>query len=172
MKPGYVRAMDALYLLCVAIAGFCIVVMTVVIPVGVFFRYVLNSALAWPEPAATLMMIFFTFFGGAACYRARVHISVIVFVGLLVGDTAKKVAAHVVEVAVAALALFMLIWGAELATTTWHQVIAEFPWLLVGITYLPVPAAAFITLLFVLERVWIGQPPPNSFIYREPPSVN
>ena len=31
--------------------------------------------------------------------------------------------------------LFMLIWGIELVQTTWHQVIAEFPILSVGLTY-------------------------------------
>ena len=171
MRAAYVRAMDALYLICVTIAGFCIVVMTVAIPVGVFYRYVLNSALAWPEPMATIMMIFFTFFGGAACYRASVHISVTVFVRYL-ADTATKVAELAVEIAVAALALFMLIWGAELVQTTLHQVIAEFPFLSVGLTYLPVPMSGAITLLFMIERMWIGPPPRDSIIYLEPPSLN
>ncbi len=171
MKPVYVRLMDALYLFCVAVAGICITVMTIVVPVGVFYRYVLNNALAWPEPMATIMMIFFTFLGGAACYRAGVHISVTAFVWAL-GAPAKRVSEAVVEIAVAALALFMLIWGAELVNTTMHQVIAEFPFLAVGITYLPVPVGGAITLLFMIERMWIGPPPATSFIYREPPSVN
>lgn len=171
MKAGYVRAMDALYLFCVGVAGFCIVVMTVVVPIGVFYRYVLNSALAWPEPMATIMMIFFTFLGGAACYRAGVHISVTVFVRYL-GVGPQKLAELMVEIAVAALALFMLVWGAELVHTTLYQVIAEFPFLSVGFTYLPVPVGGAITLLFMIERLWIGPPPPTSFIHREPPSIN
>lgn len=169
MKPAYVRAMDALYLFCIVVAGFCITVMTVVIPVGVFFRYVLNSALAWPEPMATIMMIFFTFLGGAACYRAGVHIAVTVFVRYL-GAAAKKIAEFVVEVGVAALALFMTIWGWELVQTTLYQVIAEFPFLPVGVTYMPIPVGGAITLLFMIERVWIGRPHDGSFVYREPPT--
>jgi TRAP-type C4-dicarboxylate transport system permease small subunit len=163
--------MDALYLFCVSVAGFCIAVMTVVVPVGVFYRYVLNSALAWPEPMATIMMIFFTFLGGAACYRAGVHISVTVFVRYL-GVGPQRAAEFIVEIAVAALALFMLIWGAELVQTTLHQVVAEFPFLLVGITYLPVPVGGAVTLLFMLERMLIGPPPPTSLVYREPPSLD
>ncbi len=53
----------------------------------------------------------------------------------------------------------MLVWGARLVRTTWHQVIAEFPLLSVGVTYLPLPLAGFLTLLFIIERVWIGEPP-------------
>lgn len=171
MKEAYVRAMDLLYLACVAVAGLCITVMAIVVPVGVFYRYVLNNALPWPEPMATIMMIFFTFLGGAACYRAGVHISVTLFVGAFKGAAA-KVIEYMVEIAVAALALFMLIWGAELVHTTMFQTVAEFPFLPVGMTYLPVPVGGAVTLLFMLERVLIGPPPETSFIHREPPSTN
>lgn len=43
--------------------------------------------------------------------------------------------------------------------TTWHQSIAEFPELSVGVTYLPIPIGGAITLLFVAERLLIGPPP-------------
>jgi hypothetical protein len=43
--------------------------------------------------------------------------------------------------------------------TTWHQSIAEFPFLSVGVTYLPIPVGGTATLLFVAERVAIGHPP-------------
>jgi TRAP-type C4-dicarboxylate transport system permease small subunit len=46
-----------------------------------------------------------------------------------------------------------------LVGTTWHQSIAEFPVLSVGVTYLPIPIGGAITLLFVAERLLIGRPP-------------
>jgi TRAP-type C4-dicarboxylate transport system permease small subunit len=45
---------------------------------------------------------------------------------------------------------------------TWHQSIAEFPALSVGVTYLPIPIGGAITLLFVTERLLIGRPPSSS----------
>jgi TRAP-type C4-dicarboxylate transport system permease small subunit len=42
--------------------------------------------------------------------------------------------------------------------TTWHQSIAEFPALSVGLTYLPIPVGGAITLLLVAERLLIGRP--------------
>jgi len=59
---------------------------------------------------------------------------------------------------VALVSLFMVIWGARLVGTTWHQSIAEFPALSVGVTYLPIPIGGAITLLFVAERLMIGRP--------------
>jgi TRAP-type C4-dicarboxylate transport system permease small subunit len=51
--------------------------------------------------------------------------------------------------------------------TTFHQVIAEFPVLSVGLTYAPLPLAGFITLLFIIERLWVGEPPATSIMYRD-----
>jgi TRAP-type C4-dicarboxylate transport system permease small subunit len=168
---AYRRAMDVLYLLCVGIAGLCLVVMTMVIPVGVYWRYVLNAALPWPEPMSVLLVIVFTFLAAAACYRARVHISVVLITDALPPNARRRVTLAA-DIFMTLLSLFMLIWGIRLVETTWYQVIAEFPFLSVGVTYMPIPIGAVITLLFIAERLWIGAPPPDSFIYREPSSVN
>ncbi len=161
------KFMDVLYLACIAIAGLSIVIMSIVVPWGVFARYVLEAAAAWPEPMAVLLMILFTFFGGAACYRAGVHISVGLFTALLPGPL-KRFAGWIEEALMAALAVFMVIWGFGLVDTTWHQVIAEFPWLSVGITYLPIPLGGIVTLLFIIERVLIGPPSAGSIVHRDP----
>lgn len=167
MKTAYRRAMDALYLACMIIAGLALAIMTIVIPWGVYTRYVLNRGSAWPEPMAVLLMILFTFFAGAACYRAGIHISVTMFSDAL-RQPYRRIIHGLAEVLVAVLAFFMAYWGFQLVATTWNQVIAEFPFLSVGITYLPIPLGGVMTLLFIAERAWIGPPPRDSIMYREP----
>src|SRR5205814_9694661 len=83
MSLFYRKAMDALYLLCVVIAGTALVLISAVIPWAVYTRYVLNRAASWPEPMAVLLMIVLTFFGAAACYRVGLHMRVSFFVSLL-----------------------------------------------------------------------------------------
>ncbi len=83
MIVTYRKAMDALYLLCVAVAGTSLVLISAVIPWAVYTRYVINSAASWPEPTAVLLTIVLTFFGAAACYRRRQHMNVAFFVDLL-----------------------------------------------------------------------------------------
>jgi TRAP-type C4-dicarboxylate transport system permease small subunit len=61
----------------------------------------------------------------------------------------------------------MFVWGLELVRATWNQVIAEFPLLSVGLTYAPVTLGGLLTLFFILERRWIGEPPPTSLMYRD-----
>lgn len=155
MLAAYLRSMDWLYLACIWIAGIALAVMTIVIPWGVYARYVLGTGSQWPEPLAILMMVVFTFFGAAACYRADAHIAVTLLTGAL-PRAAGVAATRLVELLLAALCLFMVIWGFQLCWVTWNQEIAEFPGLRAGITYLPLPIGGLITLLFIIERVVAG----------------
>jgi TRAP-type C4-dicarboxylate transport system permease small subunit len=150
--------MHALYRFCVVVAGGSLVLISAVIPWGVFTRYVLNSAASWPEPLAILLTIVLTFFGAAACYRTGTHMSVSVLVRVL-PPLLQRIIEPLSEGLVALVSLFMVIWGARLVGTTWHQSIAEFPALSVGVTYLPIPVGGAVTLLFVAERLLIGRPP-------------
>jgi len=152
------RAMDALYWACAFIAGSALVIIALVVPWGVYTRYVLDSAASWPEPMAILLSIVLTFFGAAACYRSGTHMRVSVLRDQLPGGPQRAVDL-VAEGLMALVCVFMIVWGGRLVLATWHQVIAEFPFLSVGITYLPIPAGGAVTLLFVIERLLIGPPP-------------
>ncbi|MBM3569251.1 MAG: TRAP transporter small permease [Alphaproteobacteria bacterium] len=162
--------MDAVYLACVVLAGVAIVVMTLVIPYGVVMRYVFNSAAPWPEPLAVLMMIVFSFAGAAACYRANSHIAVSVLTARL-SERNAKLAGHAVDVLMAGTCVFTVIWGIGLSRATWGSVVAEFPFLPAGATYLPIPIGGAITLLFIAEKVMYGRPAKDSIVHRDPEEV-
>ena len=164
MAHAYRKAMDGLYLFCVIVAGSALVLISAVIPWTVYTRYVLNSAASWPEPMAVLLTIVLTFFGAAACYRLRLHMNVSLVVNTLPASY-RRVTDFVVELLMAAIALFMLFWGTRLVQATWYNTIADFPFLSVGVTYLPIPIGGVLLMLFVIERVTIGAPP-------EPPGVD
>jgi TRAP-type C4-dicarboxylate transport system permease small subunit len=61
----------------------------------------------------------------------------------------------------------MVAYGAQLSRALWHQSIAECPGLSVGLTYLPIPLGGLFTLLFIVERLWLGAPPASSVMYRD-----
>lgn len=149
--------MNAVYALCVIIAGSALVLISAVIPWAVYTRYVLNRAASWPEPMAVLLMIVLTFFGAAACYRVGLHMRMSFFVSLL-PPRLKRISAFVVELLMALIAVFMVDFGAKLVVATWDNSVADFPSLSVGVTYLPIPLGSAILLLFVIERLAIGPP--------------
>ncbi len=158
MTVLYRRAMDAVYRFCVVIAGSAMVLISIIVPWGVFTRYGLNSASSWPEPAAILLSIVLTFFGAAACYRVGLHMRV-TFVRDRMPRLMQRAADLLAELLMAAVGVFMMNWGYGLCVTTWNQSIADFPSLSVGVTYLPIPLGGLCLLLFVIERLLIGPPP-------------
>jgi TRAP-type C4-dicarboxylate transport system permease small subunit len=148
--------MDALNQACLIVAGVCIVVITLIIPWGVFTRYVLNSASSWPEPMAVLLMIWISFLSAVVCYREYLHIAVGFVPNMLTG-LPRAVLGFVIEMAMLGTNLFLLWYGLKLVQFTWYQSIAEFPLVSVGVSYLPVPIGGLVTTLFVIERVWTGR---------------
>lgn len=149
--------MDALYLLCVVVGCTALVAISAVIPWAVFTRYVLNSAASWPEPLAVLLTIVLTFIGAAAAYRLTLHMSVGYFANQL-PPRFRKLLDLLVQFLMALIALFMIVRGESLVEVTWHNTIADFPFLSVGVTYLPIPLGGVCLLLFIIERVFLGAP--------------
>src|SRR3954469_23891972 len=170
MRATYRAAMEWLYIACIATAGLAMLIMTIIIPCGVFMRYAMSSPASWPEPAGILLMVLFSFVGGGAAYRAKAHIAVSTLLNLL-NDSHRLRMERIADVGMGIIALFMIRWGVLLVQATWQNTIAEFPQLSVGVTYLPIPAAGVITLAFCIERLWLGEPPQSSFTFRDAPQA-
>lgn len=147
--------LDTVYLACIWIAGLAIGAMSLIIPWGVFARYVLGTGSHWPEPVAVLLMVTFTFVGAAAGYRAGAHIAV----GMLTDRLApalQRVCEKLVDLLMVGICLFVMVWGGKLVLETMQQSLADLPWLPVGLTYLPLPIGSLLTLVFVLEKALLG----------------
>ena len=165
MKAQFIRAMDAIHQACLFVAGTCLVVIVIIIPYGIFCRYVLNSAASWPEPVAVLLMIILSFLSAVVCYREYLHIGVGVLPAFL-NEPAKTYLGWFLEICMLATNLFMLWWGIKLVHPTWFQSIPEFPAVSAGIAYLPIPVGGGLTALFVIERFmtqkFFSEPDPDT----------
>ena len=166
MKNAYRRLMERLYIGCIALSGAAMVAITLMIPSGVFMRYVMNNPLQWPEPASVIMMVFFSFIGGAAVYRANAQIAVEALMRA-VGPRSRSAMQWGVHACMGVIAAFMVAYGVHLCWVTRGNTIAEFPWLSVGIVYMPIPIGGLLTLLFLIEKVWLGEPPKDDVMYSD-----
>jgi TRAP-type C4-dicarboxylate transport system permease small subunit len=168
MKHIYRRLMQRLYIGCIALSGLALVAITLMIPSGVFMRYVMNDPLQWPEPASVIMMVFFSFVGGAAVYRANQQIAVEALMRA-VGARSRAAMQWGVTACMLSIAAFMVGYGVHLCILTRDNTIAEFPWLSVGFVYMPIPIGGLLTLLFIIEKVWLGEPPKDDVMYSDAP---
>lgn len=155
MKNNILRFNDILYLACIWISGASVFVMSLIIPWGIFARYVLGTGSQWPEPVSILLMVVFTFFGAAATYRAGAHIAVAMVTDRL-PQSLRWLCTRVVDLLMLTVAIFMVFYGAKLCMETWNQTIGNLPGMPVGATYLPVPLGGALTLVFILEHMFLG----------------
>lgn len=151
----YILAMDWVYRVGMWFSGISLLIMVLIIPIGIFGRYVMNSGYSWPEPVAIICMVTFTFIGTAISYRAGSHIAVTMVTDKL-PEPAKKFFALISELLMVAISLFILFYGYSLCAEMWTQPIAELPAITEGMKYLPLPIGSFITLLFIIERILFG----------------
>jgi len=67
---------NGVYIVLIYAAKFMLALMTVVIGVNVFMRYVLDSGLAWAEEVALVLLVWFTFISFALGVKKKLHISI------------------------------------------------------------------------------------------------
>jgi len=155
MKNLLLRINDRIYMACIWVAGLSVLTISLIIPWGVFARYVLGTGSSWPEPTAILLMMVFTFIGAAASYRAGAHMAVAMVTDRL-QPKMRRTMSIVSQVLMGTICLFMTIWGTKLCLSTWNQFMSALPTLRVGITYMPIPIGGALTLIFVLEKLLLG----------------
>ena len=155
MKNLLLRINDRIYMACIWVAGLSVLTISLIIPWGVFARYVLGTGSSWPEPTAILLMMVFTFIGAAASYRAGAHMAVAMVTDRL-QPKMRRTMSIVSQVLMGTICLFMTIWGTKLCLSTWNQFMSALPTLRVGITYMPIPVGGALTLIFVFEKLLLG----------------
>ncbi|MBL0798684.1 MULTISPECIES: TRAP transporter small permease [Pseudomonas] len=155
MKNLLLRINDRIYMACIWVAGLSVLTISLIIPWGVFARYVLGTGSSWPEPTAILLMMVFTFIGAAASYRAGAHMAVAMVTDRL-QPKMRRTMSIISQVLMGTICLFMTIWGTKLCLSTWNQFMSALPTLRVGITYMPIPVGGALTLVFVLEKLLLG----------------
>lgn len=133
------------------VSGFGLVLMALIIAWQVFARYVLNDSPAWSEQAALLLMIWYVMFAAAAGVREDFHIRIRVFADAFPAAAGKavRIVAHSV---VALFGAGMVVWGTELAVTTWPHAIPTLA-LPRGVAYIPIPLSGLLIIGFSLERI-------------------
>ncbi|QKJ88691.1 TRAP transporter small permease subunit [Paramixta manurensis] len=153
---AYSRLMDVLYLLCMVVAAIALMIMVTVIPIGIFARYALDSALSWPEPVSIVCVIIFTFIGAPVGFRAGTHICVSMVTDRL-PPRARRVAEIVCDLMMIAVCIIIFQASYSLCQDMWLQPQASLPDVTFGEMYLPIPVGAIFTLLFVVERLFCGE---------------
>lgn len=145
-KAVATRIADALDIAVESVAASLLVTTVVIALLQVFCRYIVNSALSWPEEAAKFAFAWFVFLGAAMITRRAQHI-VIDIVPRSLGPQALRYHALAVRVISVAVATFLLIYGLDLVQkSTFTSPALQWPYTYL---YLAVPTGAALSLIFL-----------------------
>lgn len=134
-----------------AISGIALVVMTVIVGMQVFCRYVLNFSLTWVEPLAIQLMGWFIFMGAAVGIREGFHLSL----DLLRHFASPRLNALMDAASMIVVAIFggFVCWyGAALVQRTWDTTISGLG-IPGGWDFMPLVFAGVLMSAYAIERL-------------------
>jgi len=89
--------------------------MTVVVLVGVFFRFVLNSPLSWPEEVSRYLMIWGASVAVSIGVRENEHVGLTILLDALKSPVLKKLLSTIVFLIVLSFLVFMFVYSSGMA---------------------------------------------------------
>ena len=126
--------------------------LTVVVCLGVFFRYVLNSSLVWYDEFASYMLVWLTFYGTVvADYQSR-HIGFDLLVGKL-PPPARRAVDFAAELAVLGFQFVLFWYGWELTQRMGDETAISLPWVKVTWISSVLPITGALMLIISLWRI-------------------
>lgn len=153
--PGFIAALGRLNNVLARgslwLAGIGLVVMTVIVFMQVFTRYVLGFSLFWVEPVAILLMSCFIFLGSAVGVHERFHMGFDVLIHFLPAGAGRWLKL-ISDLAVFGFGIGMVVYGMQLVERTWGS---RMPVVGIssGLSYLPLVVGGALIVLFTAELI-------------------
>lgn len=139
-------ALERLSRFALFLAATGIVAMVVIVGWQVWGRYVLNDTPHWSERLAIFIMNWFILIGAAVGVHERFHIGIVFFKEAM--PRRVRFALEVlIHLATSAFALAMIVYGLQLAETTWTHTIPTLG-LPTGLQYVPFALSGVLIILF------------------------
>ena len=126
--------------------------MTILVCMGVFFRYVLNSSLVWYDEFASYLLVWLTFYGCVVVDHQQRHISFDLFVNKL-APVQRRVVDIVGELAVLGFQFVLFYYGWILTEKMGDETAISLPWVKVTWINSVLPITGALLLLISLFRL-------------------
>jgi len=133
-------------------AVFLLAALVVLVCLGVFFRYVLNSSLTWYDEFASYMLVWLTFYGTVVADYRRRHIGFELLVDKL-KPGARTFVDVVAELAVLGFQFVLFYYGWVLTARMGDETAISLPWVKVSWISSVLPITGALLLLISATRV-------------------
>ncbi len=121
--------------------------------IQVFYRYVLNAALRWPEEVSIFGMMWVTMLGGAILSRWGTHIT-IDYLLLKLSGKSKRTLLYILFTLCLIFYVPMVYYGCKFAALAWGYRSPNTK-LSMGMLYSAIPIGFFLMIIFTLEAAFV-----------------
>jgi TRAP-type C4-dicarboxylate transport system permease small subunit len=118
---------------------------------AVWWRYVLNAPLAWPEQVSRILFVWVTFVGAAVLYRERLHVAIDMFMAPL-PRAGRRGVGWAIELLILVFNLILFFYGLKLSLDTLDQTFGALD-ITPASFYFAAPVAAAMMILYFIERI-------------------
>lgn len=151
LAAALARILAPISRLCLWLAAFGLIAMSLAVAWQVFGRKVLNDSPTWTEPGSLLLMSWFIILGSAVCVRESEHMAF--DIGLHYAPRPLRLAMKLVTHGlIIAFGLYMTVYGWQLTEKTWSAKTAGIN-LPQGMEYLPLVGGGLLFALFSFENL-------------------
>jgi TRAP-type C4-dicarboxylate transport system permease small subunit len=133
-------------------AVFLLVLLVVLVCVGVFFRYVLDSSLAWYDEFASYLLVWLTFYGAVTASYHNRHIQFSTVLERLMPNTRRKLEV-IAELFVLGFHFVLLYYGWLLMRKMGDETAVSLAWIKMGWVYSVLPITGGFMLLISASRL-------------------
>lgn len=134
-----------------AILGAIMAVIVVITIAAVWWRYVLNSPIAWTEQVSNMLFVWMVFLGAAILYREKLHIGVDMFVNMLPVRFA-DIAFWAIEICNLVFIVVLFGFGLKLSLDVLPQTTGALD-ITPAFYYFAAPVSCALMMLFFVEKI-------------------
>ena len=133
------------------ILGAIMAVIVAITVAAVWWRYVLNSPIAWTEQVSNMLFVWTVFLGSAVLYREKLHIGVDMFVNMLPARFS-GIAFWAIEIANLVFIVVLFVYGLKLSIDVLPQTTGALD-ISPAFYYFSAPVSCGLMILFFIEKI-------------------
>ena len=151
MSSAFTKVLDAITGVAKALIGALIGAIVVITLAAVWWRYILNAPLAWPEQISRIFFVWVTFVGAAILYREKLHVAIDMFV-IMLPKSIQRLAGWLIDALVFAFNVIFFIYGLRLSLDNLGQTYGALD-ISPASFYFAAPVSAGMMILYFLEEL-------------------
>jgi TRAP-type C4-dicarboxylate transport system permease small subunit len=134
------------------VAGLLIATITVILFVGVVWRYFLVDPLTWSDEIARALFVWLTFIGAAVAVKRGLHSAVSLLGPTAFGKAHRRIMAFIGQFAIGVMGVALVVIGATQTAANFKQMmpVTGIPY---GWLYLAVPVSGLLMLIYLVPQI-------------------